>query len=94
MTASRIIDKVGIALLQAADLIERHGWWGGRSEPLRGDRLCAVMAIYTVDLQSNDGNAAQWRLKCHVGCVDLAKWNDASDAVTVVQAMRAAAVVK
>jgi hypothetical protein len=90
MTDKRLLDPVARVLLDADNLIEEKGWWNGRDSP---EGVCVEMAIRAVTAGKNDYvlQAVRQRLIEHVGVTALPRWNDRSDAATVIATLRAVA---
>lgn len=79
----------------AADYIDAHGWWDGRSEDDDGVARCAFLAISAVTYQRGEARLcqnAQDALRQFVGAETLKDgydWNDAQpDAFAVTNTMR------
>jgi hypothetical protein len=92
------IVETSVILNQAADLIERDGWWSQNPNVVRGGvrPQCAANAITDVSASFD----ALYAFSAHVAGVRrmeaIWKWNDADDrtAAEVVEALRAAAVIE
>jgi hypothetical protein len=80
-------------LNQAADLIERDGWWNGKGEVPEDGPACALMAINGVCRRAEDPfEVASNAMRKFIGNSQLANWNDAQpDGATVCAALRACA---
>ena len=75
-------------LRQAADLIERNGWWNGNGPA--GETNCVMSAFGYVSLDMS--RSAERALKQFLGVPALVAWNDAQqNGAVVIAALRACA---
>jgi hypothetical protein len=79
-------------LNQAADLIEREGWWNGQGFMPEGPephKRCAVMAIDDLSYHGDVTEELLDRVRLRLGCQSIADWNDRQpDGATVCAALR------
>jgi len=78
-------------LADAADLIEKCGWWNGEGGK-RGDRYCALLAIGECATETTIAYNSIKLFKKHIGDQRIPVWNDQQlNAETVICALREAA---
>jgi|SRR5882672_1822272 len=96
MFEAKKLDEISKGLLEAANLIEKKGWWdGSRNGFFLDGKVCAGLAICEVfHNKEMEASKAFVRLALQAGVKgreDIPRWNDQSNAETVVRTIREAA---